>query len=302
MTGNRIRPPRKAISLVEALIAIGMIAVLVALLLPAVQRVRETAYRVQCTNNLKQLALACFSFHDSCGALPTNGGWAPGQSANIATNQPGENYDWGLADPTTGGINQPGSWGYSVLPFLEKQDAYQKRDCGAALKTFLCPTRNRVYPQVCPSSDPGPVFVGWTYDTGGINPWAKTDYAGNAAVIIGRTRVMTLAMIRDGTSKTILLGEKSIDPQAYNTGGWGWDEPIFAGGSSGTTRQGAQVNQDVPGVSFMNNWGTPHAGVCQFAYADGSVHGTSVTVPVTIMQALLSPQGGEIVDPDGYEF
>jgi hypothetical protein len=295
---SRIRSPRRGLSALELLVVVGIIGVVVGLLLPAVQSVRESAARTQCANNLKQIGLATLCFHDACGCLPTNGGFPPGQPFNLETNEPGESYDWGFGDPTRAGIDQPGSWAFSVLPYLDQEAAYKGTDYGTLLKVYLCPTRGRESPQTAPAKDPGPVFVGWTYETAGRNPWSKTDYATNAAVVLNRGQLMTLVRITDGTSKTILAGEKSMDPRAYNTGGWGWDEPVFTGGSSGTSRSGTLVNRDAPGVVFEYNWGTPHTDICQFLFADGSVHPISTSIPESTMHALLTPQGGEIVDLD----
>jgi prepilin-type N-terminal cleavage/methylation domain-containing protein/prepilin-type processing-associated H-X9-DG protein len=294
---SRTLLPRSAFTMIELLVVIGIIGILVGLLVPAVQYVRESAARTQCTNNLKQIGLAVLNYHDANGFLPTNGGFpSHGQSFNLETIELGESYDWGLGNPARAGLDQPGCWAYSVLPYIQQDGVYKDVDYSANLKVYLCPTRNRQCPQQAPATDPGPVFTGWTYQTAGRNPWAKTDYATNAAVIVARGKTMRLVNITDGTTKTLLAGEKSIDPRAYNTGGWGWDEPLFTGGSSGTSRSGTVVNHDAPGVTYEYNWGTVHSDTCHFLFADGSVQKVTTSIQQPLMRALLSPQGREIVN------
>src|SRR5262245_52858517 len=105
---------RRAFTLVELLVVIAIIGVLIALLLPAVQAARESARRQQCSNNLKQLALAAINHCETAGHFPTGGwGW------------------WWVGDPDRGFSNkQPGGWVFNVLPFSEENSAYQAASDG----------------------------------------------------------------------------------------------------------------------------------------------------------------------------
>ncbi len=135
----RTTPRRTAFTLVELLVVIAIIGVLVGLLLPAVQQIREAANRMKCANNLKQLALACHHHESTVGTFPT-GGWG---------------WSW-VGDPDRGFTQkQPGGWIYNILPFMEqsalhdlgaglpdpqKFAAFEER-CGTVTPMFNCPTR-----------------------------------------------------------------------------------------------------------------------------------------------------------------
>src|SRR5215210_6132450 len=160
-----------AFTLVELLVVIAIIGILVALLLPAIQAARESARRSQCINNLKQLGIACHLLVDTYGYFPS-GGWS----------------DHWVGCPDQGaGRNQPGSWAYSLLPFIEetaRADVGKGFKCGdpssrAAIGNmvavnvpiFNCPTRRAAQPYPWTNQnrinfDP-PALAG------------KSDYAGN---------------------------------------------------------------------------------------------------------------------------
>jgi prepilin-type N-terminal cleavage/methylation domain-containing protein/prepilin-type processing-associated H-X9-DG protein len=296
-----------AFTLIELLVVIGIIAVLTGLLMSAVQRARNAAARASCGNNLHQVGVAVHLFHDANGFFPHSGGLPLGGNRPptpvIATTV----KKWGVGDPRYAPIYQPGPWAYSILPWIEQKDAFQQQAYDVAVKIYMCPARGRLNPQVVPERDP--VFPGWTYTNGGVLSWGKTDYAGNASVFVailpqtlntpdvtqltGRTE--RIAQITDGLSNTIFIADKSLDPRAYNTGGWYWDEPIFAGGGAGgTVRHGNQVLRDAIGVKFNNNWGSLHPGGAQFLFGDGSVRTLTYGTPPNLIDALLTPAGGEV--------
>jgi prepilin-type N-terminal cleavage/methylation domain-containing protein/prepilin-type processing-associated H-X9-DG protein len=302
---------RAGFTLIEMLVVIAIIIVLVGLLMPAVQKARESAARTSCRNNLHQIGLGLLDFATTNNKMfPTNGG-TQGSKIVVKTN----GISWGVGNPDLSVKDQTGSWAFAILPYLEQDNAYKApvkngSDGGqaSALKVFMCPSRAR--PQVQQVVSPDPLWgSGTTYDNAGVNPWSKTDYATNQLVIdnkdqVGKGMPMKITDITDGTSNTLLGGEKVVDPRAYAVGGWLWDEPLFVGGSGGTHR-GANycfnppyscVYQDAVGVPYADNWGSIHATSTTFLFADGSVRFLRYGLDAGVVRALMTPHGGEVID------
>jgi prepilin-type N-terminal cleavage/methylation domain-containing protein len=300
----------RGFTLIELLVVIAIIGILIALLLPAVQKVREAANRGSCQNNLKQIGIAFQAFHDVNGFFPTNGGKdTKDTTLYVIKTDPsggcGGGCQWGVAEPGRSAQDQTGSWAYTILPYLEQQNAYKLGTGtvggqGVRVMTYMCPSRGRDQPQVVPPDDP--VYPGLHYASvpPGINPWCKTDYACNGNAIPGRGgKILKIAQITDGTSNTVLVGEKAMDVAAYNSGGWHWDEPAFAA-AGGTSRSNSFLFPDSltthhwDDTNFFPNWGSPHQAGPQFVFFDGSVRTVSFHTSATDFAKLLTPSGGEV--------
>ena len=284
-----------AFTLIELLAVIGIISLLLALLLPATQKVREAAARLTCANNLKQIGLALHQHHDSYGVFPHNGGWdkeswitsVEGEPTYVSTDA----FRWGVGRPDRCSRDQPGSWAYSILPFLEQENVYRQRSWMNPIRLYACPSRRSADAQI-PQDD-----AYGTYEGGGW-AWGKTDYAANGWVVRGRPWTARLADLRDGTAHTILAGEKGMDTLYYTAPGWFFDEPFFLGGSHGTVRTGPVLLLDWPGLLSGDRWGSAHPAGAQFLFGDGSVRLLAFQTPGRTLSSLMSPGGGEVVQDD----
>lgn len=296
--GSLVRSPRAGFTLIELLVVTAIMGVLAGLLLPAVQMVRAAAVRLSCANNLKQIGHALQHHHDVFAVFPSNGGWDGKEWIKSDSGTPTYvtttdyvlgTFTWGVGEPNRTPSDQTGSWAYAILPYHEQQNIYLDRVWMEPVKIYVCPARRPPDAQFCPAIDQY-----GTYNTGGW-AWGKTDYAANMGVMDNRPKVMSIQRISDGSSHTILVGEKAMDPKNYQTGTWYWDEPFFVGGSDGTMRKGTANVRDGHGNKFKENWGSPHPGGSQFLFCDGSVHQISYDTPPLIISALMTPNGGEIV-------
>jgi prepilin-type N-terminal cleavage/methylation domain-containing protein len=301
---------RSAFTLIEMLVVIAIIIVLVGLLMPAVQKVREAAARVKCKNNLHQIGVAMLNHWTVHRHLPTNGGYKQGQPITVSS----DTYKWGLGDPNLTVADQTGSWAYAILPYLELENAYKtpvangpQGGQAVPVKAYMCPSRARQ--QIQNAVSPEPVY-GKVLNNANINPWSKIDYVANQMVIDNRLTAnmpMSLTDITDGTSNTVLAGEKLLDPRAYETGGWFNDEPFFTGGAYGTSRRGIGLFQDAVGVQIYDPkdsneayWGSVHPTSATFLFADGAVRNLPYSIDPATFKALLTPNGHEPVSVDQY--
>jgi prepilin-type N-terminal cleavage/methylation domain-containing protein/prepilin-type processing-associated H-X9-DG protein len=301
----------RGFTFVELLVVIAIIAVLIGLLVPAVQKLREAANRTSCQSNLKQLSLAAHHHHDARGKFPVGARFAVDRGGGCWAN----------------GTNV---W-VELLPFFEQDNLYKKWDYYDN-RNNLAGGRNATTAQViqiliCPS-DPLPEPV-YQFPSGEF--YGLSTYGGNA----GRRSVSTassprtldgiffldrsvrLADISDGTSNTFLFGERfTVDPEFDSRTSvvwpgvgplwrWGrWANVLSPGaGASVTLSTPVPINYRVPPEGDLSAFqdrvcafGSGHPGGANFAFADGSVRFVSHSIPLLTLQALSTRAGGEVVN------
>ncbi len=311
-----LRSVRCAFTLIELLVVIAIIAVLIGLLLPAVQKVREAASRMKCQNNLKQIGLGLHNYHDANQFLP------PSYIATVP-------YSDGATDTTPGW-----GWATSILPYIEQGNLYQQLNLKQPVQNSpAIQTVVKIY--LCPS-DLAPPTAFTVPDAFG-NPVVQAAPASYAACVGGdesgtsdptglgifyRNSRTRLTDVTDGTSSTIMVGERS----------WGNANGVWAGAiNTGVTLRGKQNPCPGGGAgsypastlvqihTHLNNTNTDtdgglddpssqHTGGSNFVFADGSVRfirsvssdlpGGGFTSDGVIFQAMGTRAGGEVIPSD----
>ncbi|MCE9552298.1 MAG: DUF1559 domain-containing protein [Planctomycetes bacterium] len=314
--------PRSGMSLVEVLVVVGVVAILMALMLVAIQSVRESARRAQCASNLRQIALGCITHEQYRGHYPT-GGWG---------------HAW-VGIPDRGSDNkQPGGWIYNVLPFIEQSHIYEmgrgltgaERASASTQRLKLtvplmnCSSRRR--PDVWPTATYLP-HLRDPRETNTVLAVARSDYAINAGsvrvfssfegplaltdgdrvdyswpdtslftgVSFLRSQVNSTA-ITGGLGHEYLVGEKYLDPLNYFTGMDQADnESMYNGFCSDLDRYANQQftpMQDRFKTADPYRFGSAHSGGCSMSFCDGRV----VTIAYDIDPVLHECQGNRNSD------
>jgi type II secretory pathway pseudopilin PulG len=270
------------------LVVIAIIAVLIGLLLPAVQKVREAANRMACSNNLKQIGLAFHNHQVAHGHLPS-GGWDWSTPPNYPNGRPAI------------GAQQQGGWGFQILPYVEGDNAWLAGPVVAIAtphKVFFCPSRR--LPQTVTFADEYTPPL-----TGGNLTHALCDYAASNLEGTGAVRQYTplrLSDIPDGTSNTLLAGDKRLNLAQLGQPQSDDNEGYTAGFDEDTMRR----TDKPPAPDFFDTgsakklFGSSHPGIFNIVLADGSVRALSYNVNPTTFSYLGNINDGQVIDASSF--
>ncbi|MCS7272314.1 MAG: DUF1559 domain-containing protein, partial [Gemmataceae bacterium] len=299
---------------------IAIIAILIGLLLPAVQKVRGAAARASCLNNLKQLGIALHHFHDVHGVFPASG--------------------WTMAGPGNPAGRYVG-WRPLLLPYVEQENVQKLYDftvhwwegtnlaaASVPIRLFVCPAtpeRGSVTAAVAKPPRPAMTFPQPLAPTDyeaimGVQPTSINPHLGNSFynsanrfAVMSRNSRVRMTDITDGTSSTIMVVEAAARPLVYRNGrphphlsndqGISWADSEGPFSLDGASADGQQEGCGLPCSRAMNgkNDNEPysfHSGGAQFLFADGHVEFLRESLPLTTLAALCTRAAGEVVQYD----
>lgn len=331
-----LQPKRTGITLIEILVVIAIIAILIGLLLPAVQKVREAANRMRCSNNLHQIALAAHNHHDTIGRFPAalniNIAWYSGYQGET----PAAGYNATTGYPNDGPFF---SWTTHLSPHMELQNIYNQWNLaawpwwqfqknlpptgantvnGIKAKVMQCPSDNRVNLVNSDGDGDGTGYVAALTSYLGVSGKDQFKEDGGQDGMLYVNSSVQMGQISDGTSNTLMIGERPPSNDLFF--GWMWagagQAPYF--GCADVVLGVREVTNGVPNgprdyfrqgtLNDPNNihrfhfWSL-HPGGAMWLFADGHVQFLSYSATqvaangVTLLEALASRNGGETVSP-----
>jgi prepilin-type N-terminal cleavage/methylation domain-containing protein len=303
---------RFGFTLIELLVVIAIIAILIGLLLPAVQKVREAAARIQCSNNLKQMGLGVHNYNDTRGKLPPGNVWW------------GSNNDYGT------------NWAIEILPYIEQDNLYKLYNqtvvnqnaanapvYQASVKTYMCPSDSGANVLAAPESGNGSGVQFRTssyravsgmnnktgdgnafFDIGGGPPSMASNFKGAMHVInVSGYQQENLVQISDGTSNTLLIGEYVTRTHQRRGTFWAYSYTSYALSCVTAITGGAPYLLNdydacaaVGGVDNCKRaFASNHTGGIMFVMCDGSIRLVSNSIDPLILGAMATMANGEVI-------
>lgn len=301
----RNHPLRKGFTLIELLVVIAILAMLIGLLLPAIQKSRDAASRMNCQGHLKQIGLAILNYHDTAKFFP------PGYTSTFDSNGNDLGPGWG--------------WNAYLLPYMEEQALFNKINFSLPIEDPMHATVRSTSLKLllCPSVDAPKSFPVGTRTTLGVLTsilceLASSSYTGNFGVtepgvdgegIFYRSSKLCLTDISDGTSHTLLAGERSAK----------YSETTWVGSVTGSkfapptgsplafelnepsnfvlSHVGEMINGAASPLE-INNFSSNHPGVVNYLFVDGHVKSLSSSVDYKTLKALATRDAGEAIFGD----